>query len=468
MIAACSASGAETPGQTNASTSTPAGVAAASTTEAAAFSCPSSENALWPLPGRNHAYTSSNEQESLVSPDTVSLLEPSWTHEDIGGVSTTPLVIDGVVYYADWLGYVHAADACTGELIWSNNVGDRPVAASLAYDAGTLVASDVAGNVHALRASDGETLWTSRLEDDPGVAGFGAPTIVDGIVVVGVARAQIQKGWRGSIVAFDVDDGSEVWRLYTDNNDPSEGGGVAVWSSAAIDVDRGLGFIGTGNTNDVFKDGEIVPDSPLSTAVLAFDFRTGEVAWVYRILETDASRDFDIGAPPTLFSIGGRDVVGVGGKSGEFVTLDRDTGEEVWRVVLTNGSPAGGVMKGAAYVDGVLFVASNDEFLSDGVMFALDAVDGRTVWRTEVDATFIGHTVTTANGIVYASTMSGIAYGFDASTGETLWIHDLGSGAQSGLSVVAGFVFAGFGGGGPPGLLPTPKGGVVAFTIPTD
>jgi len=474
-VAACSAPETEAISRPKADTTTthvqsaPTTAEIATTTTASSYSyaCPS-PNANWPLSGKDLAYTSNSPEESLIDTETVVSLQPAWTRHDLGGVSTTPLVVDGVVYYGDWHGNVHASDSCTGDVIWTSDVGERPVAVSLAYEAGIIVASDVEGDVHALRAADGETVWVSRLEDDSGTSGFGAPTIIDGIVIAGVARAANHVGWRGSIVAYDLTDGSELWRLYTDNDDPSEGRGVAVWSSAAIDVDRGLGFIGTGNSNDIRRNGEKVPDSPLSTAVLAFDYKTGEVTWVYRIVEEDAGRDFDIGAPPTMFSIDDRDVVGVGGKSGDFVTLDRDSGEEVWRVTLTNGSRAGGVMKGAAYADGVLFVASNDGFLTDGAMFALDAADGSTLWRTDVGSALIGHTVTTANSVVYAATLGGLVFGFDAESGDIVWEYDLETSAQGGVSIVDGYAFVGFGGGGPPNFLPTSKGGITAFTLPSD
>jgi outer membrane protein assembly factor BamB len=77
-----------------------------------------------------------------------------------------------------------------------------------------------------------------------------------------------------------------------------------------------------------------------------------------------------------------------------------------------------------------------------------------------------GHTVTTANGVVYGATMRGIAYGFDALSGEVLWSYDLGAGAQGGISIIDGTAYVGFGGGGPPDLKPTLVGGITAFSLP--
>jgi len=454
-----------------ANSTTTATSAAETTSKQAALpetpACPDFE-ADWPQSGRDLDYTSHNPSETAIAPASVASLRPAWRHDDNGGVSGTPVIVDGLVFYGDWTGVVHAADACTGELVWSTSVGEAPLATSLAVATGLVVASDFADGIHALSQADGAIVWSTALAGGGTATGSGAPAIANGMVITGVAGGVEPVGWRGSIVAFDLASGEELWRAYTDNDLPTEGGSVSVWSSPAVDLGRGVAYIGTGNTNRIRNDGEPVPDSPFANALLAIDIDTGEVIWVTRMLEEDAGRDFDIGAPPTLFTADGRDLVAVGGKSGDFFALDRDSGEEVWRINLTAGSRAGGVMKGAAYTDGVLYVASNAGFLSDGVIFAIDATDGTELWSFSGRAPLIGHNLSIANGVVFVTWYGGEVMALDGGTGRELWAESLGVRLQGGVSISDGYVFVGFGGGAPPDLQPSSVGGVAAFAVPSN
>src|SRR5439155_20422534 len=112
--------------------------------------------------------------------------------------------------------------------------------------------------------------------------------------------------------------------------------------------------------------------------------------------------------------------VGVGQKNGFYHVPDRNTGDTVWEVQLTRGSPLGGVMVTAAVHDGVIYVNSNKwrvfGFVTTGMnspldtssTFALDARDGTVLWVTPLPATMFG-AMSFANGIVYHGTISGYA-----------------------------------------------------------
>lgn len=444
----------------------PSATTTTSTTQADVSAPCVSADTDWPLSGRDLTYASHLESDTAVDSGSAGSLVEAWRHEGIGGVSGTPVVVDASVFYADWNGTVHRTDACTGEQVWSSTFKGAPIAVSVAVHDGTVVASNIDGDIFAFDGATGELAWSADLGGGLPSAGYGAPVIVGDIVVTGVAMGQAITRSRGSIVAFDLHSGDELWRTFTDNDDPKEGGGVAVWSSPAIDVDRRAVYIGTGNSNVVFKDAERVPDSPFANAIMAMSLDTGEVLWVTRMIEADRGKDFDIGAPPTLFQADGRDLVGVGGKNGEFFALDRHTGDQVWRVLLTQGSEAGGVMKAAAYRDGVLFVVSNAGVLKDGRMFALDARDGTELWAAGFDAAFLGHNVSVVNDVVFIGDLDGVVTALDAANGTVLWTSDpVGERLQGGLSASGPFIFVGYGGPTLPPHVPTEIGGVVVYTI---
>lgn len=215
------------------------------------------------------------------------------------------------------------------------------------------------------------------------------------------------------MVAVDLENGSERWRTYTDPEDDAALTWVPVWSSVAYDPERGLVFVGTGNTNQPGgggpgSGGERAPtDLPLADGILALDHETGEIVWFHPLIEADQQRDFDVGASPNLFSIGEQDVVGVGGKSGDYVVLDRDSGEMVWMAHLAEGSAIGGVMSTAAIGEGTLYVSSNDGGERGGTIFALDAADGTILWSNAVDAPLAGG-FSVVDGTLYVGYGSGV------------------------------------------------------------
>jgi lysophospholipase L1-like esterase len=249
-----------------------------------------------------------------------------------------------------------------------------------------------------------------------------------------------------------------------------------VWSSAAVDDIRKVVFIGTGQAYEP-------PAGPRTDSLIAIHHETGEVAWVHQFTAGDVftvaggggGPDADVGAAPNLFSIDGRDVVGVGQKNGFYHVLDRETGDTVWEVRLTGGSPLGGVMVTAAVHDGVIYVNSN-KWIAFGIFtgmqspldtsstFALDARDGRVLWETPMPAPMFG-ALTYANGVVYHGTIDGTVHALSAADGTELWSDEPGGDIAGGFSVAGGSLYAGHGFwfAAPPAM---PTGGLVAYALP--
>ena len=104
------------------------------------------------------------------------------------------------------------------------------------------------------------------------------------IVVQPVAGFEIFIGaddytFRGSVVGLDATTGEERWRAYMTADDTS-GAGVSVWSTAAVDTERGMVFVGTGNTYEE-------PTSPFADSIVAIDYRSGEIVWSTQLTNPD-------------------------------------------------------------------------------------------------------------------------------------------------------------------------------------
>ncbi|HZJ26931.1 MAG TPA: PQQ-binding-like beta-propeller repeat protein [Acidimicrobiia bacterium] len=432
--------------------------------------------ACWTSYGLDHDNTRSALMESAISANTVASLEEVWRIDGIEGSTSTPAVFGDSVYFGAWDGSLRAVSTKDGSPRWTTQLSGSVIDDSPLVAGDRVYIGDGAGNLHAVDRATGGVVWSRELDPHPLTRTFSSPVAVDDVIIIGVASVELavplpDYTFRGSIVALDAATGDEVWRIYTTTNDAEAGAGVSVWSTAAIDTGRGLAFIGTGNTYEE-------PAAPLGDSLMAIDYHAGTIRWTRQFTEGDVytifgdppqGPDADIGAAPNLFSIGDRDVVGVGDKAGVYAALDRDTGETIWARQLWPGSHLGGVMTTAAYHDGTIYVGTNlwsnlgnfhdPDNLS--LTYALDTSDGSVRWVRLMPAPAFG-AFTYANGIVFQPTITGALYALDATDGSILWSDELGADLGSGVSVANGTVFApyGFWFFAAPA---NPDGGVVAY-----
>jgi polyvinyl alcohol dehydrogenase (cytochrome) len=394
-----------------------------------------------------------NRAETRIGPDNVSCLEVLWSIDGLGGVTGTPVAIDGVVYFGDWNGWLYAVDAETGAVVWEEQVTEHSILATALVTEDRIFVPDVDGFLHARDRATGSAVWTIEVDDQPSASIYAAPVLVDDALIMGVAGNSPFASMRGSIVAVDVDTGVELWRVNTTDDNTGVGGGV--WTAGAVDRDLGLVFFGTGNTMQA-------PVSPLSDALVAIDYATGALVW-HNVLNPDDLSNVDIGASPNLFSIDSRDVVGVGDKNGLFKAVDRQTGDDVWSVKLTSGADGFGVFATAAVGNGAIYVNSMPVESPGSITFALDTNDGSILWERPLPGTTYG-SLTLANGIVFHGTVAGTIYALDADSGTVLWSTEMPGAFGDGISVANGMLFVGY--GFSPGGTAVRDSGIVAFSLP--
>jgi outer membrane protein assembly factor BamB len=224
--------------------------------------------------------TTTTVAPDAITPEKVGNLVEAWRVDGQVGVTGKPTVRDGIVYFGNWIGSVQAVDLRTGEMRWQTQ---GTADASVTVDGALLVTDDLVyaadgdGKLHALDRETGELRWTQTLDTHPDTRIYSTPVLapdaVDGkdVVIVGVASTELRRPiddftFRGSVVALDAASGEEAWRLPVSRGD--DGAGSSVWSSAVIDEERKLAFIGTGQAYEH-------PAGGLSDSLLAIDFRTG-------------------------------------------------------------------------------------------------------------------------------------------------------------------------------------------------
>jgi polyvinyl alcohol dehydrogenase (cytochrome) len=378
----------------------------------------------WTAFGRDLDNTRSNPVESTLGIANVASLRRLWSFDGPASTST-PAVVEGVVYLPGWDGKVYALRADDGSEVWTATLPNL-IDSSPAVTATRVFISDDAGSMHALDRASGTVQWSVRVDAHPEAHLWSSPVYIAeaGLLVVGVASQEETLPepytFRGSVVALDAETGQERWRVYTTDNDATSGPGIAVWGTAAVDVARKLLYIGTGNNY-------AEPAGPLSDALLAIDYETGMLEWATQFTEGDVftipgarGPDFDIGSSANLFTAGGKDLVGIGVKSGNYFALDRDAGTIEWMVQVSPGGPLGGVMSATAYSSGMIYAAANDMMAGQTVIAAIDAATGQIPWRHQTPMSTYGG-VAHANGVVYVGTTAGTILAVDAASGTELW-----------------------------------------------
>ena len=163
-----------------------------------------------------------------ITKDNVGKLVPVWSYSlaDLQGGEGFPIIDNGVVYVTTH-DSTAAVDASTGKQIWRVKHDYPPdtlrvvccgiVNRGAAIYQGMIIRALMDDRIVALDAKTGNQVWEAKSPDPAvpanGYAMTGAPLIVKGVVIVGVAGAEFSN--RGFIEGYDATTGKQLWRTYT-------------------------------------------------------------------------------------------------------------------------------------------------------------------------------------------------------------------------------------------------------------
>lgn len=414
-------------------------------------------------------------------------LELAWAFGFEGDVNAfaPPAVIGETLFVGSAGGSIHALDAATGCINWHFQA-DGPVRTAMlvapfdADDPGAghaLLFGDQSGGFYAIRAENGGLLWRARPEAHESTKLTGTPIADDGIVYVPVASWEESRPlnpayecctFRGSVVAYRIADGAEIWKAWLVTETPERIGsttdgvpifgpsGVGSWSAPTLDRERRLLYVTTGNN--------YTGQTAYSDAVVAIRLDDGVIEWASQITPGDEFNlycrqqpegcpggDLDIGASAVLVRLGdGRERLLVGQKSGLVFGLDpADAGGIVWQTRVGEGGINGGVQWGMASDGRNIYAAVSDlgrrdrpdrdavdprptgvDPASGGGLTALDVATGEHVWyaapaacpdAAPVCSPAQPSAVTAIPGAVFSGAVDGHLRAFDAQDGRVLW-----------------------------------------------
>jgi alcohol dehydrogenase (cytochrome c) len=287
-----------------------------------------------------------------ITPKNVARLRVQWVHQydtaESPRCESTPLVVDGVILTTEPPYDVVALDAKSARVIWryKRSLPDKLPTESnrasrgLAVLGNVLFFASVDGTLVAINANNGNVIWqTVVVSPSDGYTMSGAPLIVNGSVVVGVAGGEY--GIRGFLASYDAETGRKQWQFNTIpgpgefghdtwKNDAWRIGGGATWITGSYDPSLDLLYWGVGNPAPGFQ-GDVRPGDNLFTdSVIALHASSGKLAWHFQFTPHD-EHDWDAVQTPILadIQIKGvlRQVICVANRNGFYYVLDRVTGE---------------------------------------------------------------------------------------------------------------------------------------------
>jgi quinohemoprotein ethanol dehydrogenase len=280
---------------------------------------------------------------------------------------STPLFVDGTLYFTGHFSVVYAVDPKQGHVKWvydpktretlaqqrSRNVSNLGASRGLAYWQNKLYVATADGRLIALSAQTGEALWSVQTFDPKTPRNItGAPLAFNGKVMIGHGGGDTGP-MRGYVTAYDAQSGKQLWRFYTVPGNPADGfendglkaaattwtgkwwkfgGGGAVWNAMTFDPDFNRVYVGTGNGSpwNAKVRSPSGGDNLYLASIVALDADSGRYVWHYQETPSD-DWDYDATVDIVLADISikekPRKALMQASKNGFFYVIDRATGK---------------------------------------------------------------------------------------------------------------------------------------------
>ena len=315
----------------------------------------------WPVYGgqpENNHYSGLTQ----INRSNVKKLALAWSFDtqEEGGLQTSPLIVDDVLYGITPTQKIFALDAANGKLLWKFDSGTKGTQPDrgLAYwsdgkDKRILVG--VLNFLYALNAKTGKPVDSfgdhgridlrENLGRTPAKAQsvyLTSPGVVyKDLVIVGGRNPETLPAPPGEVRAFDVRTGELRWTFHTIPHPGEFGydtwpadawktsGAANNWAGMTLDSKLGIVYVPTGSAAFDFYGGDRAGDDLFANSLIALNAQTGERIWHFQAVHHDVwDRDFP--SPPVLLTVKREgksiDAVAQTSKQGFVFLFDRATG----------------------------------------------------------------------------------------------------------------------------------------------
>jgi eukaryotic-like serine/threonine-protein kinase len=204
---------------------------------------------------------------------------------------SSPVVVQGAVYFGSGDGHLYSLDAATGELKWKFKTGDV-IHASPAYADGVLFVGSWDSYFYAVDAATGKEKWRFHGGEDPLIhnqVGFqSSAAVVDGVVYVGCRDS--------NLYALEAATGKEKWKFFNELSwvivSPAITNGKVIFATSdsslyhVADAATGKSVLKQQDKAYMFSSpvvaGDVVLIGVLNGTLQARDLKTGEPLWDFQ------------------------------------------------------------------------------------------------------------------------------------------------------------------------------------------
>ena len=326
----------------------------------------SGERRDWPAYGgapENTHYSSLTQ----INRSNVKGLTVAWSFDtgEQGGLQTSPIIVDGVLYGITPTQKVFALDAASGKLIWKFDSGIKGTQPDrgLAYwsnEKEKRILVGVMNFLYALDAGTGKPIASfgtegridlrgdlGRNPEGQSVALTSPGIVYKDVIIVGGRNPETLPAAPGDVRAYDVRTGKLRWSFHTIPHPgefgyetwPKEAwkysGAANNWAGMAVDPKRGIVYVPTGSAAFDFYGANRLGDDLFANCLIALNAETGERIWHFQGVRHDLwDRDFP--SPPTLVTVNrdGKEIDAVAQttKQGFVYLFDRVSGKPLFPI----------------------------------------------------------------------------------------------------------------------------------------
>jgi len=407
----------------------------------------------WPTFLQNNGRTAATVDPSLSVANS-STLKLKWKFATGAPVVSSVAIVGTTAYVGSWDGYEYAISTSSGSLVWKTYLGTTSdpgcypptigITSSPAVVNGVVYVGGGGPYWYALNATSGAVLWSVYTGDNSQAGAhynWSSPLIYNGAAYIAISSNCDNPLVQGQLLEVDLSS-HQVVASYDFVPTGEVGGGV--WTTPTLDPATNTVFVSTGTLNDYTQ--------TQSQAVVALDATTLQYKSSWQLPFSAAVMDSDWGTTPTLTTDAhGDQLLSVANKNGILYTFNRNdlAAGPIWQRPIAIGGDCptcgDGTIASGVFANGVLYYAgghnASDGQSSNGSITALDPGTGNVLWTRHTEQPIIGSPayVNGMIGEVDGSTFEAL----NATTGSLLFSYLMGGPAYGAVSVARSQFYVG-------------------------
>lgn len=337
-----------------------------------------------------------------------------WSLKLENAIHSSPVLVDGMLYFGDEAGQFYAISAHDGSIVWQQAFAGKIRSTAAVYD-NELYFTDTTSTLYAISRDNGELKWKQQLDNSLSSEEFtdawdyyiSSPAVDKDVIYVGAEGP--------FFYAISRIDGSIKWqyetasKLFVHSKAAIADGKVYIadmkGSVAALDQETGEAIwtkkFGVVQSSIVYKDGLLYFGSR-DQSLHVIDAETGARQW---------SRLSPAGSWVVSSAAVNQDVVAIGSSNSHYVHVyDRNSGEPKFDFHVKSRVFSSPVIVDHIMYFGSAYTDNRPDMIDIDAFYAVDLNTGEELWRFDGNHSPILSTPVVADGVVFFTALDGTVY----------------------------------------------------------